>query len=60
MQKNEDPRDYRVDFSKVRDALGFKITRTVPDGIREIKEVVELGVIQNPEEQKYYNIPHKA
>ena len=60
VRKEEDPRDYRVDFSKVRDVLGFKITRTVPDGIREIKQVVELGVIQNPEEQKYYNIPHKV
>jgi len=60
VRKEEDPRDYRVDFSKVRDVLEFKITRTVPDGIREIKQVVELGVIQNPEEQKYYNIPHKA
>jgi nucleoside-diphosphate-sugar epimerase len=58
--KEEDPRDYRVDFSKVRDVLGFKITKTVPDGIRDIKQVVELGVIQNPEEQKYYNIPHKV
>ena len=60
VRKAEDPRDYRVDFSKVRDVLGFKITKTVPDGIREIRQVVELGVIQNPEEQKYYNIPHQA
>jgi nucleoside-diphosphate-sugar epimerase len=58
--KNEDPRDYRVDFSKARDVLGFKITKTVPDGIREIMQVVETGVIQDPEAQKYYNIPHKA
>lgn len=60
VHKEEDPRDYRVDFSKARDALGFKITMSVPDGIREIKQVVETGVIQNPEDQRYYNIPHKA
>lgn len=58
VRKEEDPRDYRVDFSKIRDVLGFRITRTVPDGILEIKQVVELGVIRNPDEQKYYNIPH--
>jgi nucleoside-diphosphate-sugar epimerase len=60
VHKEEDPRDYRVDFSKARDALGFKITMSVPDGIREIKQVVKMGIIQNPEDQKYYNIPHKA
>jgi nucleoside-diphosphate-sugar epimerase len=60
VRKDEDPRDYRVDFSKARDVLGFRITKTVPDGIREIKQVVGLGVIQNPEEQKYYNIPHRG
>lgn len=60
VKKEEDPRDYRVDFSKIRDILGFRIIKRVPDGIREIKDIVRLGVIQNPEEQKYYNIPHEA
>jgi nucleoside-diphosphate-sugar epimerase len=54
----EDPRDYRVDFSKIKNVLGFKITKRVPDGIKEIKDIVQMGVIPNPEEQKYYNIPH--
>ena len=60
VKKDDDPRDYRVNFSKISDVLGFKITKTVPDGIKEIKGFIELGVIQNPEEQRYYNIPHKA
>jgi len=60
VKKDDDPRDYRVNFSKINDVLGFKITKTVPDGIKEVKEFIELGVIQNPEDQKYYNIPHKA
>jgi nucleoside-diphosphate-sugar epimerase len=60
VQKNEDPRDYRVDFSKIKQSLGFTIDRTVPDGIREIRELIQQGIIKNPEEQRYYNISHHA
>ena len=54
--KNEDPRDYRVDFSKIKNELGFKITKTVPDGIREIKKVVASGIINDTYGQKFRNI----
>ena len=54
--KNEDPRDYRVDFTKIKNELGFKITKTVPDGIREIKKVVETGIINDTYGQKFRNI----
>ncbi|MBF0624150.1 MAG: NAD(P)-dependent oxidoreductase [Magnetococcales bacterium] len=54
----DDPRDYRVRFDKIRERLGFDLSRTVPDGIREVKQVVELGVITDPEAARYYNIPH--
>ncbi len=54
--KDEDPRDYRVDFTKIKEELGFKITKTVPDGIREIKKVVESGIINDPYAQKFRNI----
>lgn len=59
VEKKEDPRDYRVRFEKIRDALGFAITRTVPQGVAEIKEMVELGVVADPDDQRYYNIPHQ-
>jgi nucleoside-diphosphate-sugar epimerase len=55
VKKNEDPRDYRVDFSKIKTKLGFQITKTVPDGIREVREVIQLGVITDPRNQRYYN-----
>jgi len=58
VRKDEDPRDYRVSFTKINRVLNFKVTKTVPDGIREVKDVLKLGVINNPEEQRYYNIPH--
>tara|TARA_A100001015_G_scaffold257634_1_gene300363 strand:+ start:122 stop:1120 length:999 start_codon:yes stop_codon:yes gene_type:complete len=57
--KNEDPRDYRVNCDKIKRELGFKISMTVPDGIKEIKRVIQENLIQDPEDQKYYNIPHE-
>lgn len=54
--KNEDPRDYRVNFSKIKEQLGFELMFTVPDGIRQIKEVLDAGFIQNPDESKYKNV----
>ena len=57
--KQEDPRDYRVDFTKIKERLGFAISRTVPEGIAEVRDVVRLGVISSPDDQRYYNIPHQ-
>lgn len=57
--KNEDPRDYRVNCDKIQKELGFKISMTVPLGIKEIKNVIQQKLIQYPESQKYYNIPHE-
>ena len=31
----------------------------VPDGIKEIKRVIQEKLIQDPEDQKYYNIPYE-
>ncbi|MCB2211512.1 NAD(P)-dependent oxidoreductase [bacterium] len=55
VKKDEDPRDYRVDFSKIRDRLGFTITKRVPDGIREIHEILRDGVISDPDSTKFRN-----
>lgn len=56
VEKNEDPRDYRVDFSKIKDELGFSISKTVPDGIGEIKKIVESGIISDCYSSKFKNI----
>lgn len=57
VQKNEDPRDYRVNFDKIRDDLGFSISKTVPQAMNEILQSIKFGIIENPEDQRYYNIP---
>jgi nucleoside-diphosphate-sugar epimerase len=55
VHKDEDPRDYRVNFQKIKNTLGFNISRTVPEGIREILTCIRAGIIENPEDQRYYN-----
>jgi nucleoside-diphosphate-sugar epimerase len=57
--KNEDPRDYRVNCDKIKNELNFKTSMTVPDGIKEIKRIIQENLIQDPDDQKYYNIPHE-
>jgi len=56
IQKNEDPRDYRVDFSKIVNQLNFSISRTVPDGIKEIYCAINDGIISDPNAARYKNI----
>ena len=55
VRKTEDPRDYRVDFEKIRKQLGFKITRRVPDGVKEIYSLICSGIVSEPYAKKYAN-----
>ena len=56
VQKSQDPRDYRVTFKKIQDTLGFRISKKVPDGIREIKTLIEEGVFANSDAAQYKNV----
>jgi len=56
VKKDEDPRDYRVSFEKIKKELNFKITKTVPDGINQIIKIVKDSFIKDPDNQKYKNI----
>jgi nucleoside-diphosphate-sugar epimerase len=55
VHRAEDPRDYRVSFSKIRDALGFEVSRRVPDGIREVAELVRSGAVADLRAPEYRN-----
>jgi len=55
VSRNEDPRDYRVSFEKIKERLGFRISMCVPDGIRQIIQVVRDGFIPNPDADEYRN-----
>jgi len=55
VHKAEDPRDYRVSFARITDQLGFKITRTVAQGIEEVAHLVRSNVIGNLGDGRYRN-----
>ena len=55
VHKDEDPRDYRVNFEKIRDNLGYKITKTIPEGLYEIYHILKNGLLMNPYGVKYRN-----
>lgn len=55
VHKAEDPRDYRVSFSKIHRTLGFAISRTVPDGIREVVKAIREGRIADWNNPFYRN-----
>jgi nucleoside-diphosphate-sugar epimerase len=50
-----DMRDITVSFEKIGRLLGFKTTRDVDDGIREILHALKSGLINNPMDEKYRN-----
>ena len=56
VEKTEDPRDYRVNCDKIKNELGFTITKKVPDGIREITKLMKSGIITDAHSQKFRNI----
>jgi len=56
VHKDEDPRDYRVDFSKIKNVLDFKITRKVPESIERIYNLLKSDLLIDPFDKKYQNI----
>jgi nucleoside-diphosphate-sugar epimerase len=57
VRRDEDPRDYKVSFDKVREKLGFETTMTVPDGIGELIQALDAGEYEDPWDARYRNIP---
>jgi nucleoside-diphosphate-sugar epimerase len=55
VHKTEDPRDYRVSFSRISGSLGFGITRTVADGIKEVAQLAQSNMIGDYTEKRYRN-----
>lgn len=55
VSRDDDPRDYRVRFGKIRESLGFKISRRIPGGIKEIIDAIRTGLIVNPDDRRYTN-----
>ena len=56
VEMNEDPRDYRVNFDKIKNELGYTITKKVPDGVKEIYTLLKTGVVTDAFASKFSNI----
>jgi nucleoside-diphosphate-sugar epimerase len=57
VHRDEDPRDYKVSFAKVRERLGFEPQMRVPDGVREIARGLESESFGDPFGQRHRNTP---
>jgi nucleoside-diphosphate-sugar epimerase len=55
--RDEDPRDYKVSFDRIRDVLGFGPQATVPDGIVETVSALSRGEFDDPFASLYRNVP---
>jgi nucleoside-diphosphate-sugar epimerase len=56
VHRDEDPRDYKVSFEKVRERLGFEPRNRVPDGIREIIAGLEERRFGDPYDGAWSNL----
>lgn len=53
MEGVKDTRSYSVDFTKIRDRIGFRLEKNITSGVREVQELIES--IKNPYDERYYN-----
>jgi nucleoside-diphosphate-sugar epimerase len=56
VHRDEDPRDYKVSFDKIRSRLGFETINIVPDGIAEVIAALDAGQFGDPFASAYSNI----
>jgi nucleoside-diphosphate-sugar epimerase len=57
-ERDVDLRDYKVDFSRLRKAIGKKNWKSVRDGVLEIKKFLEDNPKIDYQAKKYSNIKH--
>ena len=55
VHRDEDPRDYRVSFEKVKDRLGFQAEWSVAAGIDEVSALLQSGLVSDPFAAEYRN-----
>jgi nucleoside-diphosphate-sugar epimerase len=55
VQRDEDPRDYKVSFDKIRKILGFETEMTVPQGIAEVLDALQENRFGDPFDARYRN-----
>ena len=58
VRNDEDPRNYRVRFDKIRDLLGYRASVRLEDGIKEIVDAVRNKKVANWRDPIHSNIRH--
>lgn len=56
MGESPDRRSYKVSFEKARQVLGFQPKFRVEDGVAEIRKMLEDGVVEDYQADRYYNV----
>jgi nucleoside-diphosphate-sugar epimerase len=51
-----DPRDYKADFRKIREQLGFEPKWSVIEGINQVVDVIRSGAVKDYRMPKYSNV----
>jgi nucleoside-diphosphate-sugar epimerase len=57
VSREEDPRDYKVSFERIRNALGYSTQMTVPDGIAETIAALRERRFADPFDPRHLNVP---
>jgi nucleoside-diphosphate-sugar epimerase len=57
VRRDEDPRDYRVSFARIKEQLNFEPLYTVHDGVGELVQLIRSTAIRDYSDPVYYNIP---
>jgi nucleoside-diphosphate-sugar epimerase len=57
VHRDEDPRDYKVSFAKVKQRLGFEPEMRVPAGVREIAKGLDEEAFGDPFDATHRNTP---
>jgi hypothetical protein len=56
MGSDGDRRNYRVSFGKIRRTLGFKPKWTIEEGIQQVIDALQSGVIADYRDARYSNV----
>ena len=56
VKRDEDPRDYRVSFERIRSELGFDPVMRVPDGVAEVIAGLEEQAFGDPFDARFSNV----
>jgi nucleoside-diphosphate-sugar epimerase len=56
VHRDEDPRDYKVRFDKMRSVLGFEPRRRVADGVAELVAALETRRFGDPFDRRFANV----